>query len=119
MAGKMPFVKGDMVRIIAGKDRERTGKGIEKRGRITSVIPETGRLTVAQMNICKRHTRPNQQKGQQGGIVDKEAPIHHSNVQLICPQCHKPTRVKNKRGEQGERVRICKLCGAGVGEARE
>jgi len=126
MAEKIPFVRGDLVRVIAGKDRERPG-GREKRGEVNKVIPETGRVVVSQINIVKRHVRPNPQKGQQGGIVDREAPIHHSNLQLICPSCRKPTRIRYRRTESvdgngrktTERVRLCKLCGAGLGEARK
>lgn len=126
MAERIPFVRGDLVRVIAGKDRERLGKGIEKRGEVNKVFPETGCVTVSQINVVKRHSRPNPQKGQQGGIVDLEAPIHHSNLQLICPSCRKPTRVRYRRlvSEEGdrkksERVRYCKLCNAGLGEARK
>jgi len=126
MSEKIPFVRGDLVRVIAGKDRERLGKGIEKRGEVNKVFPATGRVTVSQINVVKRHTRPNPQKGQQGGIVDLESPIHHSNLQLICPSCRKPTRVGFRRvakeeseGKKTERVRYCKLCGAGLGEARK
>jgi len=127
MSSKIPFVRGDQVRVIAGKDRERLSKGIKKRGEVNEVFPETGRVIVSQINMVKRHVRPNPQKGQQGGIVDQEAPIHHSNLQLICPSCQKPTRVEYRRtekiddtGKKGtERVRLCKLCGAGLGEARK
>jgi large subunit ribosomal protein L24 len=126
MAERMPFVRGDLVRVTAGKDRERLGKGIEKRGEVNKVFAKTGRVTVSQINLVKRHTRPNPQKGQQGGIVDREATIHHSNLQLICPSCRKPTRIGYRRAATGEgsskkfeRVRYCKLCEAGLGEARK
>ena len=119
MEGRIQFVRGDEVRIIAGKDRERPGKGVLKRGRINKVFPKTGRVTVSQMNMIKKHTRADSNRGQQGGIVDREASIHHSNLQLICPACHEPTRMRFGRDENGGRVRICKLCGTGLGEARE
>ena len=120
MANKIPFVKGDEVRVIAGKDRETPEK--KRRGVINRVFPESGRVVVSQINIVKKCTRANQQRGRQGGILEREAPLHHSNVQLICPSCREPTTIVFKRAEAGNksrRIRICKKCGAGVGEAKQ
>ena len=86
---KMKLKKGDEVVVIAGKD-----KG--KRGNIAKVSPANNKVTVAGVNIIKKATKPNQQTGEGGGIIMKEAGIHASNVMLIDPKTQKPTR---KRGE--------------------
>jgi len=99
---KLCVKKGDKVQIIAGKD-----KG--KKGKILVSLPSKGRVVVEGANIVKRHTRPTQ-KNPQGGIIEKEGPIHISNVQLICPHCNQPTRLSSKRMSDDKRVRICKKC---------
>jgi large subunit ribosomal protein L24 len=95
--------KGDNVMVIAGKD-----KG--KKGKVLRVVPSTGRVVVEGVNMIKRHTRPNQ-KVMQGGIIDKEAPLAQSNVQVICSKCGDPVRTGKKELEDGKMVRVCAKCG--------
>ena len=101
---KMNVKKGDTVKVIAGKD-----KG--KEGEVLRSVPESGRVVVEKVNMIKKDMRPTQQNPQ-GGITTKEAPIHVSNVMLVCPNCKAATRVTRKRVE-GKRgyVRVCKKCG--------
>ena len=94
--------KDDTVLVITGKN-----KG--KRGRIISVIPAAQKIIVEGVNVKKKHMKPNKQY-QQGGIIDKEAPIYISNTMLVCPKCDKPTRIGNKVLEDGRKLRECKKC---------
>ena len=100
---KMNIKKGDKVLVIAGKD-----KG--KEATVLRALPSTQRVVVEGVAIVKKALRPTQQNPQ-GGISTVEAPIHVSNVQLVCPECKKATRVAIKR-EDGKKVRICKKCNA-------
>ena len=102
MASSMHVRRGDKVRIIAGKEKGKEGK-------ILSVLPYKERVTVERANMMKKATRPTQ-KNPTGGILEIEAPIHVSNVMLICPSCSQPTRISRRR-EDGARVRVCKKCG--------
>jgi large subunit ribosomal protein L24 len=87
----------------------KTGKDSGKRGRVLKVLPLKNRLVVEGVNIIKRHTRPNPQRNIQGGIVERESPLHASNVQLVCPECGKATRIGHEvRGDR--KVRICRKC---------
>jgi len=95
--------KNDEVRIVAGRD-----KG--KSGRVLSVDPVKLRVTVEHVGIIKRHTRPNPSKNVKGGILDKEAGIAISNVMLLCPGCNKHARVGHKFLSDGTKVRVCKRC---------
>ena len=95
--------KNDSVIVITGRDRG-------KRGRVLRVLPEKRRVVVEGVNFIKRHTRPNPQKNIKGGIVEREAPLSASNVQLVCPECSAPTRVGRKLLEDGRRVRFCVKC---------
>ena len=95
--------KNDTVVVIAGRDRG-------KRGRVLRVVPERGRVIVEGVNFIKRHTRANPQKNIKGGIVEREAPLSASNVQLVCPECSKPTGVGRQRLDDGKRVRVCVKC---------
>jgi large subunit ribosomal protein L24 len=104
---KLNLKKNDQVMVIAGRDRG-------SRGKVLRVLPGAGKAIVERINMVKRHTRPNPQKGIQGGILEREAPIQLSNLMLICPSCGKPTRVGHERREQGGSVRVCKSCGAPV-----
>ncbi len=101
--------KGDRVEVIAGEDRGR-------RGTVQSVFPKKDRVVVAGINLVKKHQRPMRagRREIQPGIIDFEAPIHLSNVMLVCPQCEERTRVGFKRQEDGRKVRVCKKCGAVV-----
>ena len=94
--------KGDNVIVLTGRD-----KG--KRGSVLKAMPGEGRLIVQGVNIVKRHTRPSQT--QTGGIVEKEAPIHVSNVALLDPASDKPTRVGFRMLEDGRKVRYAKASG--------
>lgn len=97
------FVKtGDKVKVLAGKD-----KG--KEGTILAAMPKQNKVIVEGLNIMKKHTRPTGM-GQEGGIVEKEAPIHVSNVQLIDPTTNESTRV-GYRVEDGKKVRYAKKSG--------
>ncbi len=96
--------KNDIVQVISGKDRG-------KRGRVLRVMPSRSLVLVEGINIQKRHTRPNPQRNVKGGILEKEGPIHASNVQLVDPQTDRPTRVGMRRLEDGTLVRVAKRCG--------
>jgi large subunit ribosomal protein L24 len=101
-----PIRKNDSVLVITGKDRG-------KRGRVLKVVPgEHGkiRLIVEGVNMMKRHTKPNPGKQVKGGIVAREASLHASNVQLVCPECGVQTRVGHKLLGDGRKVRICRKC---------
>jgi large subunit ribosomal protein L24 len=74
------------------------------------VLPVKNRLIVEGVNIIKRHTRPNPQRNIKGGIVEREASLHASNVQLVCPECQAMTRVGHRVLNDGRKVRICRKC---------
>ena len=94
--------KQDTVQVVTGKE-----KG--KKGRVLSVMPSEDRLIIEKINVIKRHMKPSR-KYSQGGIVEKEAPIHISNVMLVCPKCDKTTRIATIVLEGGRKVRACKKC---------
>lgn len=98
--------KGDRVRIIAGRE-----KG--KEGDIIRAIPKEDRVVVEKMNLVKRHQKPTAEFAE-GGIITKEAPMHVSNVMLVCSSCKKATRVAHKILDTGKKVRVCKKCGATI-----
>lgn len=100
--------KNDQVLVLSGNY-----KG--KKGKVLKVFPEKSRIIVEGVNFIKRHTRPSQQNPQ-GGIVEKEAPIHVSNVMVICPKCSIPARMGTKAvfdetRKRKNSVRVCKNCG--------
>jgi large subunit ribosomal protein L24 len=101
--------KGDKVRVISGKDR-----GFE--GRVIMALPTKDKVLVEGANRIKKHTKitSNQRGAQSGGIVTQEAPIHVSNVQVVCPTCNKPSRIGHRRDEAGRSMRVCKRCGADI-----
>ena len=101
---KLSVRKNDEVQVIAGRDSG-------KRGRILRVLPEKGRVVVEGVNLIKRHTRPNPQKQVKGGIVEREAAIHASNVMVVCPDTSKATRVGHKVLDDGRRVRVSRRSG--------
>ena len=103
MGTALDIHKNDEVQVIAGRD-----KG--KAGRVLEVEPEKKRLYVEHVNMIKRHTRPNPSKQIRGGILEKEGPIHISNVALVCSDCG-PTRIQRREKEGGQKVRICAKCG--------
>jgi large subunit ribosomal protein L24 len=98
-----PVRKNDNVLVTTGKDRG-------KKGRVLKVLPAKNRVVVEGVNIIKRHTKPNPQRQIKGGVVEREAPVHASNVQLVCPECNKPTRLGRKILGDGRKVRICRKC---------
>jgi large subunit ribosomal protein L24 len=102
---KMRIAKNDTVMVIAGDYRYRG-----RTGKVLKVFPETRRIIVEKVRFVKRHTRAMLQQGQQGGILEKEAPIHVSNVMLVCPKCGKPTRLGTTKLADGTRERVCKKC---------
>jgi large subunit ribosomal protein L24 len=105
----MDVRKGDKVRIISGKDR-----GFE--GRVILAYPTREKVLVEGANRIKKHTKitSNQRGAQSGGIVTQEAPVHVSNVQVVCPGCNKPSRVGHRRDDEGRGVRVCRRCGADI-----
>ena len=103
---KMNIKKGDKVLVLAGKD-----KG--KESTVLRALPEQQRVIVEKVNITKKALRPTQQNPQ-GGITSIEAPIHVSNVALVCPSCGKSTRIAVQRDEDGKKVRYCKKCSKAI-----
>jgi large subunit ribosomal protein L24 len=99
---KMSIRTGDKVHVLAGKDKGKEAK-------VLAVYPTRERVLVERVNMMKKATRPTQ-KVPQGGILEIEAPMHVSNVALVCPKCSQPTRIGRKR-EGGALVRVCKKCG--------
>jgi large subunit ribosomal protein L24 len=93
--------KGDVVKVLAGKDKGKSGK-------ILKTIPDKSRIVVEKINVIKRHKRPDQKT--RGGIVEKEGPLHVSKVALLCKKCNAGVRVRNKVLEDGKKVRICSKC---------
>lgn len=99
---KLHVKKNDLVMVIAGKDKGKSGK-------VLRVLPEKGRVVVENLNLIKRHTRPS--RGQnEGGIIEKEAPLAISNVLLLCQGCNKPVRTGIRTLDDGSKVRFCKQC---------
>ena len=96
--------KDDLVEVISGRD-----KG--KRGKVLVVLPEKGRLLVQGVNFIKRHTRPNPQKNIKGGIAEREAPIHVSNVMIVSPDDDKRTRIGSKLLPDGRKARTGRRSG--------
>lgn len=99
----MNIRREDRVLVIAGKERGKTGL-------VRQVIPSESRVIVEGLNIVKRHMRPRSTTARQAGIIEKEAPLHISNLQLLCPSCEKPTRTGHRFLEDGTKVRYCKRC---------
>jgi len=95
--------KNDTVEVLTGKDAG-------KRGKILKVIPEKNRVVVQGVAFIKRHTRPNPQRNIKGGIAEREAPLHASNVALVCNECGKRTRIGARLLEDGRKVRVCRKC---------
>ena len=103
MGAKVDIRKNDEVRVMAGRDRG-------KSGRVLEVEPVRRRVYVEHVGLIKRHTRPNPSKQIRGGILEKEGPIHISNVALVCPDCG-PTRIQHRQKAEGGKVRVCVKCG--------
>src|SRR3954452_17776650 len=103
----MDVRKGDKVRVISGKDR-----GFE--GRVILAYPTREKVLVEGANRIKKHTKitSNQRGAQSGGIVTQEAPVHVSNVQVVCPSCAKPTRAAHRKDDAAKSVPVCRRSGA-------
>lgn len=95
--------RDDLVVLTKGRDRGKEGK-------VRQVMPKEGRAIVADVNVMKKHVKPNQ-RARQAGVVEFEAPVQLSNLALVCGNCHKPTRVGVRFLEDGTRARYCKKCG--------
>jgi len=96
------IVKNDTVKIISGNHKGKTGK-------VIMVIPDKDRVMVEKIQLVKRHTKPRSQT-EPGGIIEKEASIHISNVMLVCPKCDKPTRTRTRTLPDGRKTRVCGQC---------
>ena len=100
---RIPVKKGDLVMVISGKEKGKSGKVIE-------VLLKKERVRVEKLNFVKRHAKPSQQN-RQGGIVEKEASIHWSNVAPMCIKCNKAVRKKIGISKDGKKSRLCVKCG--------
>ncbi|MCC7442013.1 MAG: 50S ribosomal protein L24 [Bdellovibrionales bacterium] len=100
----MSIRKGDMVQVIAGSEKGKSGK-------VLRVDAKLGRVMVEKMNLVKRHVRPNQENPQ-GGVVEKEAWLNYSNVLLFCPKCNRGVRhgMGATKGKDSKKSRVCKKC---------
>jgi large subunit ribosomal protein L24 len=99
---KTHIKKGDTVMVTAGKEKGKSGK-------VLKVIPEKQKVVVEKINFIKRHSRPTK-KAPQGGIIEKEGPLQVSNVNVLCPKCNVPVRIKKKVLDDGKKVRVCVKC---------
>ena len=99
---RLSVKRGDIVAVIAGRERG-------KRGKVLRLIPDRQRVVVERVNMIKRHQRPTQ-KLRQGGIIEREGPLHISNVMVVCPKCDRPTRTGVQLLADGKKVRVCKHC---------
>lgn len=102
MSGKCNVKKNDQVTVISGKEKGKTGK-------VLRVLPKKESVLIEKVNFVKRHTRPSSQH-RQGGIIEKESPIHLSKVMVVCAKCNAPVKTGTKLLEDGKRVRYCKKC---------
>ena len=102
---KMNIKKDDVVVVLSGKDKGKQGKVLE-------VMPKERKVVVEKINMVSRHTKPRRQ-GDQGGIIQKEAPLYACKVMRVCPKCDKTTRAASKIVD-GKKVRVCKHCGAEI-----
>jgi large subunit ribosomal protein L24 len=101
--GMVHIKKNDLVYVLSGKDRGKTGK-------VLRVLRERDRAVVEGVNFIQKHTRPNPQQNVKGGILPKESPIHLSNLMVVCKRCNEHGRVGFSRTSEGRKVRICKNC---------
>ena len=100
----MAKMNGDKVKVLSGKDRGKTSE-------VLRAYPREGKVKVEGVALVKKAQRPTQEN-QNGGFINKEAKIDASNVMLVCPECGKATRVGHAKDELGNKVRVCKKCGA-------
>lgn len=116
----MKIKKGDIVEVVAGNHKGQRGevqrivRGRVKWGRAKGQWdPNHDRVVIAGVNLVKKHQRRTGRVNTQTGIIEREAPLHHSNVMLVCPECDAPTRVGVDRSS-GKKVRTCKACGKAI-----
>ncbi len=108
MLKKHPIIKkNDKVIILSGKEQGKIGN-------VLKVDSEKERVIVEKINVVKRHSKPSAANAQ-GGIIEKEAPIHISNLMIICSKCAEPTRIGKRILDDGSKVRVCKKCGEIIG----
>jgi large subunit ribosomal protein L24 len=100
---KLRLKKGDVVIVVSGNDQG-------KKGKILSIDKKRGRIIVEGVHMIKKHMRPRKQ-GDQGGIIEKEAALHLSNIKLVCPKCGEATRVQKANLDNKKSVRVCNKCG--------
>lgn len=93
--------KNDTVMVTTGKDKGKTGK-------VLRIVKKKDRLVVEKVNMIKRHVKPSQKS--KGGIMERESPIHVSNVMVFCDKCSKPVKIGRKTLEDGKKVRFCRKC---------
>jgi len=103
VANKLHIKKNDQVEVLSGRERG-------KRGRVLRVLPSRRRAIVERLNMIKRHTRPNPQQNIKGGLVERESSLDLSNLMVVCPECDKRTRVRQKQLTDGRKVRTCAAC---------
>ncbi len=101
--GTMRIRKGDTVKVLSGREKGKTGK-------VLKVLVDKNSATIEKLNMVKRHSRATQ-KAPEGGVIEKEAPVHLSNLMLVCGRCRKATRMKVKVVEGNKQVRACRHCG--------
>jgi large subunit ribosomal protein L24 len=105
---KLLIKKDDTVMVVAGKEKGKSGKVIR-------IIRKKDAIVIDRLNFVKRHLKAGGSHGK-GGIMEKEAPIHISNIQLLCKKCNLPTRIGKKTLEDGRRMRVCRKCGEAIDE---
>jgi large subunit ribosomal protein L24 len=117
----MNIKKGDKVIVLSGDDRGRQGEVQRvvhakwgKGRKAGEPKPDANRVVVAGINLIKKHQRRTGNVNTQFGIIEREAPLHLSNVMLVCPKCGKPTRVAHQIFADGSRGRLCKECGEAI-----
>jgi large subunit ribosomal protein L24 len=103
---KVHVKKDDSVYVLSGKDAGKTGK-------VLKVLPVTGRVIVEGVNMSVKHQKP-RGRYQQGGIINQEAPVSSSNVMVVCSKCKRPSKMGHKVMANGDKVRVCKACGAEI-----
>ncbi|MFP4127865.1 MAG: 50S ribosomal protein L24 [Desulfonatronovibrio sp.] len=103
----MKIRQNDKVMIISGKDKSKIGK-------VVKVYRDKDKVLVEGLNKVKKHVKPNPYKQEQGGINEQEAPVHVSNVKIVCDTCTTPTRVGYRYTDDGEKMRFCKKCNENI-----